>query len=82
MDKYDNFLQIVKCFLIIIYARLSKEEQDVLDYYQQIEKTKYVNWHIKRYCQYLKFKGIGKRALKEVLLFHFPVLGYMLFAIM
>ena len=27
MDKYDNFLQIVKCFLIIIYARLSKEEQ-------------------------------------------------------
>ena len=27
MDKYDNFLQIVRCFLIIIYARLSKEEQ-------------------------------------------------------
>ena len=82
VDAYLKGAQMCAVYSKKLGRELSKEEQDVLDYYQQIEKTKYVNWHTKRYCQYLKFKGIGKRALKEVLLFHFPVLGYMLFAIM
>ena len=81
VDAYLKGAQMCASYSKKLGRELSKEEQNVLDYYQQIERTRCVNWHIKRYGQYLKFKGIGKRALKEVLLFHFPVLGYILFAV-
>lgn len=82
VDAYLKGAQMCESYAEKLGRTLSKEEQHVLEYYQKIKESKYINWYIKRYYQYLAFKGIGKRALKEVLLFHFPVLGYLWFAMM
>jgi len=58
-----------------------KEEEKVIKYYEKIKNTKILNIRIDKYFKYLSFKGIGKRALKEILLFHFPLLSYVIYRI-
>lgn len=54
---------------------------EILKYYEKLILTKFLNVHFIKYLKYLSFKGIGSRKIKEIVLFHFPLLGYVKFKI-
>lgn len=56
-----------------------EENDEILKYYEKIIKTKIINFNVFKYYRYLGFKGIKLRAMKEITLFHFPILGYIKF---
>lgn len=60
--------------------KLRKIEDDVIKYYENAQKSKFLYLPIHKYFKYLYFKGIKKRALKEIMILHFPLLSYILFA--
>lgn len=49
---------------------------EILKYYEKLVSTKFLNVHFIKYFRLLGFKGIKSRAIKEIVLFHFPILGY------
>lgn len=57
----------------------NKLEQQVIEYYKKIRNTKCFNLHILKYFKYLGYKEMGKRALKEIMIFHFPVISYLVY---
>lgn len=59
--------------------RLNKtiQEEKTIEYYEKLLKTKIVNFRLTSYEKYLAFKGIGKRRIKEEMIFHFPLIGYL-----
>ena len=59
----------------------NKTEGQVLEYYKKIKNTKYFNLHIHKYFKYLGYKNIGKRALKEIMIFHFSIISYVVYRI-
>lgn len=54
---------------------------EILKYYEKLIITKFLNVHFIKYLKYLSFKGIGSRKIKEIVLFHLPILGYAKFKI-
>lgn len=58
---------------------LSKLEDDILKYYQKAQNAKIIYFSIHKYFKYLSFKGIGKRMVKEIMILHFPIIGYIIF---
>lgn len=54
---------------------------EILKYYEKLIITKFLNVHFIKYLKYLNFKGIGSRKIKEIVLFHLPLLGYAKFKI-
>lgn len=52
------------------------EEEKVIKYYENLLKTKIINLDLIGYEKYLSFNGIGKRRIKEELIFHFPLISY------
>ncbi len=59
----------------------SKEEENVIKYYEKLLKTNILNIMLGKYKKYLEFKGIGKRKIKETMLFHFPLISYIVYLI-
>ena len=59
--------------------KLEKEENDVIKYFEKAQKSKILYLPIHKYFRYLSFKGIGTRVLKEIIILHFPILGFMIF---
>lgn len=55
--------------------------RNVIKYYENLEKSKYINWNIKKYFKYLYGHNLGKKLIKEILIFHFPIIGYCVFKI-
>lgn len=53
--------------------------EDIIKYYEDLEKSKYINVHIFQYFKFLAGKNLAKKMLKEIIMFHFPVLGYLKF---
>ena len=62
------------------YVHLDVNDE-ILKYYEKLMLTKFLNVHFIKYLKYLSFKGIGSRKIKEIVLFHFPLLGYVKFKI-
>lgn len=62
---------------------LPKEEKEekVLAYYEKLLNTKVINFQVGKYKKYLEFENIGKRKIKEMMIFHFPVLSYFIYLI-
>lgn len=54
---------------------------EILKYYKKIISTKILNIHFVKYFKLLGFKGMKSRAIKEVVLFHLPLLAYVKFKI-
>lgn len=52
---------------------------ELIKYYSKLEKTKYINWNIIKYFKYLAGHNLAKKMLKEIIIFHFPILGYIIF---
>lgn len=59
----------------------TKKEENVIEYYNELLDTKIINLNLKKYDKYLSFEGIGKRAFKEKMIFHFPLISYFLYLI-
>lgn len=49
---------------------------ELIAYYENIEKDKYINIHIMKYFKFLKYKNLFKKMVKEIIIFHIPILGY------
>lgn len=60
---------------------IDKLENEVIKYYEKSQKTKILYFPIYKYFKYLYFKGIGKRLFKEMMILHFPLISYIIFAI-
>ena len=50
--------------------------EELIQYYEDLEKSKYINFHIGKYFKFLKGKGLGKKMIKEIVMFHFPLIGF------
>lgn len=53
----------------------------IIKYYEDLEKSKYINIHIFQYFKFLAGKNLAKKMLKEIIMFHFPVLGYLIYLV-
>lgn len=51
----------------------------IIEYYENIKKSRFINFHILKYFKYLGGRNLLKKMLKELIIFHFPVLGYLIF---
>lgn len=48
----------------------------MISYYENLEKSKYINFHIIKYFKFLYGKNLLKKMIKEIVIFHFPIIGY------
>ncbi len=93
--SYESYLQyrkekvIDKAYLEganMCLTYVTKEEnkaflEKLIKYYTSLEKSKYINVHIFQYFKFLAGKNLAKKMIKEWMIFHLPVLGYLIFKI-
>lgn len=53
--------------------------KDLINYYNSLLKSKYINFHIFKYFRFLAGKNLLKKMVKEIVIFHFPAIGYLVF---
>ena len=58
-----------------------EKEEKVINYYNKLLKTNIISFKFLIYNKYLSFKGIGKRKIKEIMIFHFPIISYIVYRI-
>ena len=51
----------------------------IIKYYENIKKSRFINLHIIKFFKYLGGRNLFKKMIKELIIFHFPVLGYLIF---
>ena len=51
----------------------------IIEYYENIKKSRFINFHIFKFFRYLGGRNLFKKLIKELIIFHFPVLGYLIF---
>lgn len=51
----------------------------IIKYYESLEKSKYINIHIFSYFKFLAGKNLAKKMIKEIMIFHLPILGYLIY---
>ena len=51
----------------------------IIKYYENIKKSRFINFHIFKFFKYLGGRNLFKKLIKELIIFHFPVLGYLIF---
>ena len=61
--------------------KLQKIEDDIIKYFENAQKHKIIYFPIYEYFKYLSFKGIGKRAIKEIMILHFPLISFLFFTL-
>ena len=87
--KYRNEKVIDKAYLdgakMCLQYSSNKENkkfiQNIIKYYEGLKKSKYINLHIIKYFKFLAGKNLFKKTIKEIINFHFPILGYVIFKI-
>ena len=57
----------------------TEDEENVIKYYNDLLNTKIINLSLGKYKKYLSFENIGKRSIKEKMIFHFPILSFLVF---
>ncbi len=61
------------------YSRDNKNKEfltEIIKYYENLEKSKYINLHLIKYFKFLYDKNLLKKMIKEIIIFHFPIIGY------
>ncbi len=53
--------------------------EKLIQYYKNIERSRFVNFHWIVYFQFLAGKNLLKKMIKEFCIFHLPVLGYIVY---
>lgn len=61
---------------------LKVEEEKIIEYFKKSQQHKIIYIPMHKYFKYLYFKGIKKRALKEIMILHFPLISYIIFKFM
>ena len=64
------------------YCKIEKNKEfleNIIKYYENIEKSKYINFHFIKYFKYLGGSNLLKKEIKEIVIFHLPILGYLIF---
>lgn len=64
------------------YVKESKNKDFIKQakkYYESILSNKKINWNISQYFKVLAGKNLFKKSIREIVLFHFPILGYIKF---
>lgn len=59
----------------------SENEENTIKYYNKLLKTKIINFRIFSFEKYLAFKGMSKRRIKEEMIFHLPLISYIIYLI-
>ncbi len=89
---YKSFLEYRKDVITKAYAAgikmcnkyvQAEENKEFIEkaneYYSNILKTKTINMQINKYIKILAGKNQGKKMIREVMLFHFPIIAYLKF---
>lgn len=53
--------------------------EKLIQYYEKLEKSNYINGHVIQYFSFLAGRNLGKKMIKEVILFHLPIVGYLIY---
>ena len=61
--------------------KLKVQEDEVIKYYEKSQKSKVIYLALHKYFKFLYFKGIRKRALKEIMILHLPLISYIIYSI-
>lgn len=64
------------------YVSIKQDEQFIDEaekYYDDILMYSKINWNLKEFFNILTGKNQGKKMIREIVLFHFPILGYLKF---
>lgn len=64
------------------YAKNNEEKEflkKLINYYQKVQNTKFINIHLIQYFKFLGGKNLAKKMCKEIILFHFPPIAYIVF---
>ncbi|MBR3152598.1 MAG: hypothetical protein IKF52_03220 [Clostridia bacterium] len=56
-----------------------KKHKNVIEYYEKVLSSKYFEFSLGKFYRFLGYKKMGKRGVKEVMLFHFPVVSYFVY---
>lgn len=67
------------CFYYCQDKENKKFINQLITYYENLKKSHYVNFHWVQYYKALAGKNLGKKMLKEFIIFHLPILGYFVF---
>ena len=51
----------------------------LIKYYESIKKSKYINFRFISFFRFLGGKNLTKKLVKEILIFHFPFIGFLYF---
>ncbi len=87
--QYRNEKVIDKAYLngvkmCLEYARdenNKKAIQRIIQYYEKLKQSKFINLHLISYINFLSGRNMFKKMVKEIIIFHFPILGYMRFVL-
>ena len=66
------------------YVHIKSDEEFIKEaerYYNNLLESTKINWNLKEFFKILSGKNQGKKMIREIVLFHFPVLGYLKFRI-
>lgn len=91
---YESYLKYRKDVIesaylkgIIMCKQYCKNNEDeifinkALKYYEDLLNTKKVNWNVIKYFNILAGKNQLKKSIREIMLFHFPIVAYLKFDI-
>lgn len=92
-EGYESYLKyrqdaIKKAYLdgIVMCNQYAKTEEEkkfismAKEYYNKIMSAKKVSWNIRQYFKILAGKNQFKKSIREIVLFHFPIIGYVTFS--
>ena len=91
-EEYESYLKYRKDVITRAYSdgikmckKYVKKDEDRLfmneaeKYYKNLLETNKVNWNIREYFKILAGKNLFKKNIREIVLFHFPIIGYIKF---
>ena len=58
-----------------------EKEEETIEYYKSLLSIKILNTEFEEYEKLLDFENSGKRKLKEKMIFHFPIVSYLVYLI-
>ena len=53
--------------------------KQLIKYYEKLKKVKYINFQVGKYMKFLSGKNMFKKMIKELIIFHLPLLGYVVY---
>ena len=68
--------------MCLYYVENEKDKQfltELIKYYKGVQKARVINIHIIKYFKFLGGKNLAKKMCKEIVLFHFPIIAYLVF---